>query len=72
METVIVKGYEVSLYFDKHDQIYVAEAVKLKGCVTHGATEEEAISEMKIAIQEHIKLSEQQKLPLEAAMAIYC
>jgi predicted RNase H-like HicB family nuclease len=55
MEKVIVLNYTVEFIYDKEDDIYIAKAVDLPGCITHGDTQEEAVDEMKIAIKEHLR-----------------
>lgn len=42
--------YEIILYWDKLDEIYVAEVPELSGCMAHGNTEESALSNVKEAI----------------------
>lgn len=43
--------YEIVIYWDKDDQIFVAEIPELAGCMADGNTQEEALSEIKIAMQ---------------------
>jgi predicted RNase H-like HicB family nuclease len=42
--------YEIILYWDKTDNIYIAEVPELPGCMAHGETEETALSNVKEAI----------------------
>lgn len=42
--------YEIILYWDKLDEIYVAEVPELPGCMAHGETEESALANVKEAI----------------------
>ena len=71
MEKVIVLGYIVELVFDKEDKIYVANAVALPGCMTHGDTLEAAVAEMKIAIKSHINTARDNKVKVAEPMSIY-
>ena len=71
MEKVIVKGYTVEIYYDKQDKIFVASALELPGCMTHGNTQEEAIAEMKIAIDLHIEECKESGNEFAAKMDIY-
>lgn len=41
--------YSVFMYYDVHDQIYVASSPELQGCMAHGETREEALKEIEIA-----------------------
>ena len=42
--------YEVILYWDKVDEIFVAEVPELPGCMAHGGTKAEAIKNAEDAI----------------------
>ena len=42
--------YEVILYWDKVDAIFVAEVPELPGCIAHGSTKAEAIQNAEDAI----------------------
>ena len=43
--------YEIIIYWDKMDETYIAEVPELPGCMAHGDTEEDALSNVKDAIQ---------------------
>lgn len=43
--------YEIIIYWSEEDQVYVAEAPELPGCMAHGNTEESALKNIKDAIQ---------------------
>lgn len=43
--------YEIILYWSSEDQVFVAEAPELPGCMAHGDTEETALANVKEAIQ---------------------
>ena len=43
--------YEIILYWSEEDQVFIAEVPELRGCVAHGATQEEALSQAKEAMQ---------------------
>lgn len=42
--------YEVILYWDKKDMIFVADVPELPGCMAHGSTKAEAIQNAEEAI----------------------
>ena len=47
--------YEVILYWDKDDEIFVAEVPELPGCMAHGSTKSDAIQAAEDAISLWIK-----------------
>lgn len=42
--------YEIILYWSREDQVFVAEAPELPGCVAHGPTQEAALANVNQAI----------------------
>jgi len=43
--------YEIIIFWDKLDQVYIAEVPELPGCCAHGNTYNEALSNIQGAIQ---------------------
>lgn len=43
--------YEIIIYWDGQDRVYIAEAPELPGCSAHGKTYDEALGKAKEAIQ---------------------
>lgn len=43
--------YGISIYWSDEDQLYIAAAPELPGCVTHGDTQEAALANLAEAIQ---------------------
>ena len=43
--------YSVIIQYDGRDNIYVARIPELTGCMAHGNTQEDAIREVKIALE---------------------
>lgn len=43
--------YPVEIHWKDADQCYIASAPDLQGCIAHGYTREEALSELQIAIE---------------------
>ena len=46
-----MQGYEIIIYWNREDQVFVAEVPELPGCMAHGGTEELALKNVKDAIQ---------------------
>lgn len=46
-----MQKYEIIIYWSNEDQVFVAEVPELSGCMAHGETEEEALKNIKDAIQ---------------------
>jgi len=51
--------YEVIIYWSREDQVFVAEVPELPGCMAHGATQQEALSNANEAIQLWIDTAEE-------------
>ena len=43
--------YEIILYWSNEDQVFIAEAPELPGCMAHGDDQETALSNIKHAMQ---------------------
>jgi predicted RNase H-like HicB family nuclease len=43
--------YEIIIYWSREDQVFVAEVPELPGCMAHGNTQQEALSNADEAIQ---------------------
>ena len=50
-------NYEILIYWNNSDEVFVAEIPELNGCVTHGETEIEALKEVKLLAQEWVKIA---------------
>jgi predicted RNase H-like HicB family nuclease len=51
--------YEIIIYWSREDQVFVAEVPELPGCMAHGATQQEALSNANEAIQLWIDTAEE-------------
>jgi predicted RNase H-like HicB family nuclease len=56
--------YEVYLYWDKRDKVYVAEVPELPGCLTHGRTRAEAVDAAEAAIDAWIRSAREDGLKI--------
>jgi len=43
--------YEIIIYWSEEDQLFIAEAPELPGCMAHGATHQEALENIKDAME---------------------
>lgn len=43
--------YEIVIYWDNQDEIFVAEVPELAGCLAHGKTQTEAVQNVNDAIE---------------------
>lgn len=46
-----MKKYEIIIYWSEEDQIFIAEAPELPGCIAHGNTQAFAFSHIQQAIK---------------------
>ncbi len=47
--------YEVIIYWSDEDQAFIAEVPELPGCVSDGATYQDALANVEVVIQEWIE-----------------
>src|SRR5438128_886639 len=47
----LMHKYQITIYWDREDQVYVAEVPELPGCMAHGDTHELALANANEAIQ---------------------
>lgn len=46
-----MEKYEIIIYWSSEDSVFVAEVPELPGCMAHGTTHEDALLQVKEAIQ---------------------
>lgn len=46
-----LQKYEIVIYWDEQDQIFVAEVPELAGCAAHGKTQIEAVKNINEAVE---------------------
>jgi predicted RNase H-like HicB family nuclease len=56
--------YEVILYWREYDKAYIAEAPELAGCMSDGATYQEALANVEVIIQEWIATARELGRPI--------
>lgn len=55
----MINRYEIILYWDKQDKVYIAEVPELPGCMAHGDSEESALANIKDAISLWIETAQE-------------
>ena len=58
--------YSILIQYDAVDKIYVASVPELKGCMAHGSTREEAMSEVLDAMQLYLEVVREKGITLPA------
>lgn len=56
--------YELIIFWDKADQIFVVEVPELPGCITHGTTKSEAIVNAESAIDLWLETAKEDGVPI--------
>lgn len=64
-ETRKLREYEIDIYWDEQDQIFVAEIPELSGCAAHGDSRAEALLNAEVAISNWLRAAREigQKIP---------
>jgi len=58
--------YEIIIYWSDEDQAFIAEVPELPGCMAHGATHEEVLTNIKSAMELWIKTAKEFNDPIPA------
>lgn len=56
--------YEVIIYWSDEDNAYVAEVPELPGCMSDGATYEDALANVRVIIEEWIETAVEEGRPI--------
>lgn len=54
-----MQEYEIVIYWDNQDKIYVAEVPELAGCIAHGKTQIEAVKNINEAVELWLKTAQE-------------
>ena len=57
-------AYHINLFWSDEDQVWIADAPDLPGCVTHGATRVDAIKNASEAIDGWLAVASDRALPI--------
>lgn len=49
--------YEIIIYWNTTDNVFVAEMPELKGCIAHGDTPDEALKEINVVAEEWLAMA---------------
>lgn len=49
--------YEIIIYWNEADEVYVAEIPELKGCIAHGEMQDEALREINAVAKEWLQIA---------------
>jgi len=60
----MVSRYEMIIYWSNEDDVFIAEAPELPGCMADGETYQKAISNMEIIVQEWIETAKELNRPI--------
>ena len=51
--------YEIIIYWNETDKIFIAEIPELKGCIAHGQSQDEALKEVSIVAEEWMGIAKE-------------
>ena len=51
--------YEIIIYWNETDKVFVAEMPELKGCIAHGETQDEALREINTVAIEWLEIAKE-------------
>ena len=65
--------YEVIIYWSEEDNAYIAEVPELPGCMTDGATYQEALKNVEVIIDEWIETAKNmgREIPVPKGRLVY-
>ena len=68
-----VPRYEVIIYWSDEDESFIAEVPELAGCMADGATQQEALANAEVVIQEWIETAQElgREIPEPKGRLIY-
>ena len=55
----MMNKYEIIIYWNEPDKVYVAEMPELNGCIAHGITQDEALKEINVVAQEWLTMAKE-------------
>lgn len=55
----MMNKYEIIIYWNSADNIFIAEMPELKGCIAHGDTQDEALREINAVAEEWLQIAKE-------------
>jgi predicted RNase H-like HicB family nuclease len=59
-----MKKYAIIVYWSDEDDVWIAEAPDLEPCAAHGATPEQALAELRVAMELWLEVARERGLPV--------
>ena len=56
--------YAIIVYWSDEDALWIAEAPDLEPCAAHGRTPEEAVAELRVAMEGWLEVARENNLPI--------
>lgn len=56
--------YAIIVYWSDEDALWIAEAPDLEPCAAHGGTPEEAVAELRVAMEGWLEVARENNLPI--------
>ncbi len=56
----MMNKYEIIIYWNEADKVFVAEMPELNGCIAHGDTQDEALKEINVVAQEWLAMAREE------------
>ena len=60
----MINKYEIIIYWSEDDNAFIAEVPELPGCMSDGATYQDALSNVEVIIQEWIETAKELNRPI--------
>ncbi|MDB5191943.1 MAG: type toxin-antitoxin system HicB family antitoxin [Segetibacter sp.] len=51
--------FEIIIYWNATDNVFVAEMPELRGCIAHGDTQDEALREINVVAEEWLQMAKE-------------
>lgn len=62
----MMNKYEIIIYWNEPDKVFVAEMPELNGCIAHGDTQDEALKEINVVAQEWLAMAKEKNWQIPA------
>jgi len=56
--------YPIEIFWSNEDECFIANVPDIKYCSAHGETQEDALQEVKIALQEVLRVMKEKNMPI--------